>query len=127
VEYLRAALDSVNDEVRREAVLAFRWVGVDVELKVLESQLFSSNDTELRRLILARVVELKKDGAISILESFFNDKVKELRVEAIRLAGTIVLPGTETVTKLKTLLSEADEAIRVASAAALVLIYLGAW
>ena len=125
VEYLKAALLSINDRVRREAVVSFRHLGAELEIQILERELFASKDNELRVVILNRLAEIKKQESISLLEAFFKDQNRQLRLASIELASQYAPKEGEAVKKLRGMLLDPDETYRVASAAALVNIFLG--
>lgn len=125
VPYLKAAMGSINERVRREAVLAFKFVGADTETKVLERELFSSKDIALREAILERISDVKKGGSLPLLQSFFKDSNRELRLASMRLSADYAKPGDDTSKALKAQLLDPDETYRVAAAAALTRIHLG--
>ncbi|MBM4353461.1 MAG: HEAT repeat domain-containing protein [Deltaproteobacteria bacterium] len=124
VPYLAAALESISDRVREEAVLAFRYVGAEAELKVLEREMFASKDVRLRVKILARLAELKGDGALELVSAFFKDDNRDLRLAAIRLAAKYAKADSPAVATLRGMLMDPDEAYRVASAVTLMDIFL---
>jgi HEAT repeat protein len=124
VEYLREAMKSMKEETRREAVLAFRFAGPEVEGKILDTELFQSKDVTLRAMILERITESRGAAALPILEAFFSDPAKELRVASMALAGRVALPGGTAEQKLKTLLMDADETNRIHAAVALTRMYI---
>lgn len=125
VSYLKAGMASINERVRNEAVMSFRHLGTAVELKVLEKQLFSAKDNRLRVLILNRLAEIKKEESLSLLQAFFTDENRELRLASIKLASQYSKPGGASVEKLRGMLLDPDETYRVAAAVALVNIYKG--
>jgi HEAT repeat protein len=126
VSYLTASLESLSDVVRTEAVMAFRHMGAELEIKVLEKELFASSDARLRVLILTRMVELKKEEALALLASFFKDSNRLLRLAAVRLAATVAKPGDPAVEELRNMLMDPDETFRVAAAVSVMDIYLRA-
>jgi len=123
VSYLKAALDSINERVRQEAVLAFRHLGGETEVKVLEQELFKAKDTRLRVLVLQRLADIKTEGGLDLLSAFFKDSNKELRLAAIRLAAARAVPESPAVEQLRGMLMDPDESFRVASAVALLDIF----
>lgn len=125
VEYLKAALLSINERVRREAVVSFRHLGADLEIQILERELFASKDNELRVIILNRLAVIKKQESVTLLEAFFKDQNRRLRLASIDLASKYSPKEAEAVKKLRGMLLDPDETYRVASGAALVNIFLG--
>lgn len=125
VPYLTEAMTSINERVRREAVLAFKYVGAETETQVLERELFASKDIALREAILERVADVKKSGSLGLLQSFFKDSNRDLRLASMRLAADWATPEDETCKALKAQLLDPDETYRVAAAAALTRIHLG--
>lgn len=123
--YLRVAMESYNPRVQREAVLAFRHMGADVELDVLKKQLFLSKDVTLRVAILRRIAEVEKKGALPMLEAFLKDSVRELRLAAIEESGHYAEKGSPIEAKLRAMLMDPDDVFRVAAARALLEIHLG--
>jgi HEAT repeat protein len=125
LSYLKAGLKSINDAVRKEAVLAFRFMGPELELKVLERELFASKDNRLRVLILRRMAEIKGDKSIDLLKAFFKDENRELRLTSIDLASRQLKKESAEVATLRSMLLDPDESFRVAAGVALVNIHLG--
>jgi len=123
--YLKAGMQSINERVRSEAVLAFKHMGVELELNVLEKQLFSSKDNRLRVLILTRLAQIKKETSLDLLKAFFKDENRGLRLASFRLVSKYARPGAAVVEPLRGMLLDPDETYRVAAAVALVNIYLG--
>ncbi len=124
IEYLKMALTSINPEVRKEAVLAFRYMGSDVELKVLQTQLFSATDTDLRVTILHRISEIQGKDSLPMLQAFLKDKNRELRLAAIQETAKYAEKNSEASAALRGLLVDPDDVFRVAAAAALLDIHL---
>ncbi len=123
--YLRVAMASYNARVQREAILAFRFMGEEVEMELLTSQLFLSRDTTLRVEILRRIAQVKKQGALSILDAFLKDANRDLRLTAIAEIATLTEKGSEVEGKLRLMLMDPDDVYRVAAAKALLDIHLG--
>jgi HEAT repeat protein len=123
IEYLKAALTSINERVTREAVLAFKHLGTDIETKVLERELFNSKDNTLRRLILGRLAEIKLDASNDLLAAFYADTNRELKLTSIQQSGRYLLSTSAAVPALRKLLMDPDETFRVGAAAALVEIF----
>ncbi len=121
--YLKAAMESINERVRNEAVLAFRFMEPELEQKVLERVLFSAKDTGLRVTILRRLSELRGQGSIDLVKAFFADENRDLRLAAIDLAATYVTPDSEETKALRGMLLDPDEAYRAAAAVSLLNIY----
>lgn len=125
LSYLKAGLTSINDDVRKEAVLAFRFMGPELELKVLERELFASKDNRLRVLILRRMAEIKGEKSIALLKAFFKDENRELRLTAIDLASRQLKKESPEIATLRSMLLDPDESFRVAAGVALVNVHLG--
>ena len=121
--YLKAAMESINERVRTEAVLAFRFMEPELEQKVLEQVLFSAKDTGLRVTILRRLSELRGQGSLDLVKAFFADENRDLRLAAIDLAATYVAPASEETKALRSMLLDPDEAYRAAAAVSLLNIY----
>ncbi len=121
--YLKAAMESINERVRNEAVLAFRYMEPELEQKVLERVLFSAKDTSLRVTILRRLSELRGQGSLDLVKAFFADENRDLRLAAIDLAATYVNPDSEETKALRSMLLDPDEAYRAAAAVSLLNIY----
>lgn len=124
--YLKAAMESINERVRTEAVLAFRFMEPELEQKVLEKVLFSAKDTGLRVTILRRLSELRGQGSLDLVKAFFADDNRALRLAAIDLAATYVSPDSEETKALRSMLLDPDEAYRAAAAVSLLNIYTNA-
>ncbi len=121
--HLKDALAGIHPEARRDAVMAFRFMDQAKELEVLEQALFATKHGDLKTYILDRLVELKGVAALPILEAFYKDENMELRVRAIEHASSLIKPDGPELAKLKDLLLETEDTVRVAAAAAIIKIY----
>ena len=121
--HLKMALAGIHPEARRDAVMAFRFMPPAQELEVLEQALFATKHGDLKTYILDRLVELKGEAALPILEAFYKDENMDLRVRAIQKAAALAKPEGAHVDKLKDLLLETEDTVRVAAAAAIITIY----
>lgn len=121
--HLKAALAGIHPEARRDAVMAFRHMDQAKELEVLEQALFATKHGDLKTYILDRLVELKGAAVLPILEAFYKDENMDLRIRSIQHASNLVKPESAELTKLKDLLLETEDTVRVAAAAAIIKIY----
>jgi len=122
--HLKTALAGIHPEARRDAVMAFRHMEPARELEVLEQVLFATKHGDLKTYILDRLVELKGAVVLPILEAFYGDESMPLRVRAIRHAADLVRPESPSLDKLKDLLLETEDTVRVAAAAAIIKIFI---
>jgi len=121
--HLKTALVGIHPAARRDAVMAFRHMEQAKELEVLEQALFATKHGDLKTYILDRLVELKGAAVLPILETFYKDENMDLRIRSIQHASKLVQPDSEGLGKLKDLLLETEDTVRVAAAAAIIKIY----
>ena len=125
IDFLKVGLTSINDRVRHESVLAFRFLEPAQELEVLQQELFSAKDVVLRVAILRRLGDVMNEESLKVAEAFYKDPTRELRLASIEIASRYLKPDSESLTKLRANLLDSEETYRVAAAAAFVQIYLG--
>ncbi|MBM4372783.1 MAG: HEAT repeat domain-containing protein, partial [Deltaproteobacteria bacterium] len=121
--HLQLAIEGIHAEARRDAVMAFRYLGSDKETGILEQALFATKHGDLKVYILERLAGIKGEGALAVLEAFYKDPEQALRIRSIQLASDLVKPATPSVDRLKDLLLETDETVRVAAAAAIIKVH----
>ncbi|MFH1532003.1 MAG: HEAT repeat domain-containing protein [Pseudomonadota bacterium] len=121
--HLKTAIAGIHPEARKDAVMAFRFMAPEKELEVLEQALFTTKHGDLKTYILDRLVVLKGEAVLPILETFYKDENMGLRVRSIQHASRLVKSGSEQLDKLKDLLLETEDTVRVAAAAAIIKIY----
>ena len=121
--HLKTALASIYPSARRDAVMACRHMSPATETEVLEQALFATKHGDLKTYVLDRLVELKGAAVLPILEAFYKDEDLGLRTRAVQRAANLVQPGTASLDKLKDLLMETEETVRVAAAAAIIRVH----
>jgi len=119
VEYVTGALGSTNDEIRMEAVKAFRHMGKDTATQILEREVFNVRESALRILMLERLAEIGSPNANKMIEAFLKDDSPEVRLAAVRLVSKYASKEQALLDELRKMLMDPDESDRVASAAAL--------